>query len=77
MRTITAGDFTIEYEINKEMWAWFKEKYDDDVKNNTGGIEDGEGIVLHLKRYLRDRVGEVLTDSVHAKLGKDKDYFKT
>ena len=50
MSTITAGDFTVELDINKEMYRNLQERYeeDDDSKKYTRG--------LYLKKLLMTEV---------------------
>lgn len=73
LKTITAGDFTVEFDITREMYETFLM----DIYEPTGKHEKEESgepysPALYLKKYLAERVSEILTESLKWKLDNDK-----
>ena len=65
LKTITAGDFTVEFDITYEMYENFLE----DIYEPTGKFEKDESgenysPALYLKKYLSERVSEILSESI-------------
>ena len=73
LKTITAGDFTVEYDITAEMYETFlRDHYEPTGKNEVEESGEKYSPALYLKKYLAQRVGEVLSDSIKYKLEHDK-----
>lgn len=70
MNTITAGDFTVEYDISAE-------KYDYFLKNKFDQVEatKGKAPAFQLKHLLKEEVAGVLSHALKDKLEKDHDHF--
>jgi hypothetical protein len=54
MNTITAGDFTVELDINKTQWKKFiDEEYTDEIKKEYSPA-------LYFKRYLKTEIEKIV-----------------
>lgn len=65
VNTITASDFTVEFDITKEMWDYYLETYYKD--NGENQIEESGqkySPALFLKKHLTDNVSKILTESL-------------
>lgn len=72
LKTITAGDFTVEYDITEQMYRTFlKDNYEKDGKNQKEESGDFYSPALYLKKYLGEKVGEIISESVKYNLEKD------
>jgi hypothetical protein len=62
MNTITAGDFTVEYDISAEIYDYFlKEKFDKDEATK------GEAPAFQLKHLLKEEVAAILSHALKEK----------
>tara|TARA_B110000285_G_C15097264_1_gene602813 strand:- start:383 stop:814 length:432 start_codon:yes stop_codon:yes gene_type:complete len=64
MNTITASDFTVELDINKDMWKKFQNDYYEPRKE-TGKLKEEDGSemsqALYLKQHLTKEMGRIMT----------------
>jgi len=64
MNTITASDFTVELDINKDMWIKFQTDYYE-PKRKAGKLKEEDGSemsqALYLKQHLTSEMGRIMT----------------
>ena len=66
MNTITAGDFTVEMDITKDMYDYYFEQHYDPKGKNLDE-EDGNdkySAALYLKKHLSEKLNKILTQSM-------------
>lgn len=65
MNTISAGDFTVELDITKEMYDDYMENFYNPTGSKLTEEKSGEiySPALYLKKHLSEEVGRMLTNS--------------
>jgi len=65
MNTISAGDFTVELDITKEMYENYMENFYNPIGKKMKEEKSGEVFspALYLKHHLSKEVGDMLTKS--------------
>ena len=72
LKTITAGDFTVEYDITADMYKdYLLDIYEHIGKKEKEESGDSYSPALYLKKYLAQRVEEILSESIKWKLEHD------
>ena len=64
IQTITPGDYTLQYEITDEAYAWFLEN----VYRKNRDEENGISVALSLKTYMKAELEKMLTLQLNATL---------
>lgn len=54
VQTVTAGDYTIEFDLKKETYEYFKETY----KDNDSPMSELAQFRLYVQKELEDRISE-------------------
>ena len=68
MSTITAGDFTVELDISKDMYKYYLRQHYEfkgkDLEEEDGGGEKYSS-ALYLKKHLSEEISRILTDALN------------
>jgi len=72
LKTITAGDFTVELDITRDMFETFKQEEYDNQPDIASKFTRG----LALKRFLMRKISSLLSGTLNDKLDKDPEYFE-
>ena len=67
--TITAGDFTVELDINRYQYAELKKRYEGDTESQKLSLG------IYLKQILMTEVSGCLTASLKKKEAENPDHF--
>jgi hypothetical protein len=72
IHTISAGDFTVELDITKEMYDDFIDNYYNPIGSKMKEELSGETYspALYLKKYLSEEIGKMLTKSYKHRKGQ-------
>lgn len=74
MNTISAGDFTVELDITKDMYDEFIENFYNPIGSKEREEKSGDlySPALYLKKYLSQEVGNMLTKSYQNRKAREE-----